>query len=241
MMASSSRSKCINDPDSFCYVCGCYALLHQRRKISEFVRSAYKAYFDIPLGDQDKKWAPHTVCHNCEESLRDWTKGKRKRLPFGVPMVWREPKDHITDCYFCIVNIKGIGKKNRHRIFYPSITSAIRPIPHSEEIPVPLFSGFAPSEDVSSTSKSEQMLQEFTSDSEESSYAGKQSSALQAFSQAELNDLVRDLALSKKAAELLASRLNEKNLLDSSARVSYFRTREKNFVDFFSENKQFVY
>ena len=24
--------------------------------------------------------------------LRDWTKEKRKGLPFGVPMVWREPK-----------------------------------------------------------------------------------------------------------------------------------------------------
>ena len=109
MMASSSRSKCINDPDSFCYVCSCFALLHQRRKISEFVRSAYKAYFDIPLGDQHKKWAPHTVCHNCKESLRDWTKGKRKRQPFGVPVVWWEPKDHVTDCYQGISAIKLRG------------------------------------------------------------------------------------------------------------------------------------
>ena len=28
-------------------------------------------YFDIKLGDQDKKWATHTVCHICEESLQD--------------------------------------------------------------------------------------------------------------------------------------------------------------------------
>ena len=124
-MASSSRHKCVNSPDSFCYICGCYTLLRQRRNITSFVKRAYKTYFEVPLGDQDKKWAPHIVCHNCEEMLRDWTKGKRKGLPFGVPMVWREPKDHISDCYFCIVNTKGVGKKNRHMVTYPSIPSAI--------------------------------------------------------------------------------------------------------------------
>ena len=83
-MASSSRHKCVNSPDSFCYICGCYALIRQRRNITSFVRCAYKSYFGVPLGDQDKKWAPHIVCHNCEEMLRDWTKGKRKG-PLGFP------------------------------------------------------------------------------------------------------------------------------------------------------------
>ena len=124
-MASSSRHKCVNSPNSFCYICGCYTLLRQRRNITSFVMLAYKTYFEVPLGNQDKKWVPHIVCHNCEEMLRDWTKGKRKGLPFGIPMVWREPKDHISDCYFCIVNTKGIGKKNRHMVTYPSIPSSI--------------------------------------------------------------------------------------------------------------------
>ena len=93
------------------------------------MKRANKAYFQVPLGDQKKNWAPHVVCHNCEEMLRDWRKGKRKGLPFGVPMVWREPKDHLNDCYFCMVNLKGIEKKNRQSISYPSIPSAIRPVP----------------------------------------------------------------------------------------------------------------
>ena len=50
--------------------------LVKRRNILLFVKHAYKAYFQVPLRDQDKKWAPHIVCHNCEEMLRDWMKGK---------------------------------------------------------------------------------------------------------------------------------------------------------------------
>ena len=41
--------------------------------------------------------------------------------------------------------------------------------------------------------------------------------------------------------QLLASRLQEKYLLDHSANVSYFRKRDKIFVTIFSEDKQFVY
>ena len=60
-MASSRRRERKNKPDFFCYVCGCYTLLHQRRNITSFVKRAYKTYFSISLGDQDKKWSSHIV------------------------------------------------------------------------------------------------------------------------------------------------------------------------------------
>ena len=63
----------------------------------------------------------------------------------------------------------------------------------------------------------------------------------QQFSQPELNDLVRDLGLSKNAAEVLASRLQEKNQLSHTTKVSYFRNREQVFVPFFTEENKFVY
>ena len=44
-MASSNRHYCQNKPDSFCYICGTYTFLHQKRDITSFVRRAYKAYF----------------------------------------------------------------------------------------------------------------------------------------------------------------------------------------------------
>ena len=58
-------------------------------------------------------------------------------------MVWQEPIDHVTYCSFCMVNRKGVDKKNRHKISYPSIPSVIRLVPYCEELPVPVFSGFS--------------------------------------------------------------------------------------------------
>ena len=160
-MASSRSRKCKNKADAFCHICGVYTFPRQRRNISLFVKRAYKAYFQVPLGDQAKKWAPHIVCHNCEEMLRYWTKGKRKDLPFGVPMVWREPKEHLTDCYFCLANTKGIGKKNRQNFFYPSIPSAIRPVLYSDEFPPPVFNGFLTAEDEETGSEEKRMEMEY--------------------------------------------------------------------------------
>ena len=45
-------------------------------------------------------------------------------------------KDHITDCYFCMINIKGINRKNKHYAQYPYVPSAIRPISHGPDLPV---------------------------------------------------------------------------------------------------------
>lgn len=108
---ASIRRKCLNSPDSFCYICGSFTVPSQRMNISEFVKRAYLAYFKLKVGDQDKSWAPHNVCKPCVENLRQWTKGRRKQLSFGIPMVWREQKSHVDDCYFCLTKLLGIARK----------------------------------------------------------------------------------------------------------------------------------
>ena len=50
-----------------------------------------------------------------------------------------------------------------------------------------------------------------------------------------------DLGLSKNPAEVLVSRLQEKNQLSHTTKVSYFRNREQAFVPFFTEENKFVY
>ena len=52
------------------------------------------------------------------------------------------------------------------------------------------------------------------------------------FDQAELNDLIRDLNLSKDEAELLRSQLKEKNLLNENVRISYYN-QEKDIAKLF--------
>ena len=63
----------------------------------------------------------------------------------------------------------------------------------------------------------------------------------QRFRQEELNDLVRDLNLSKAASELLALRLNDKNFLEKRTKITFYRIREKNLLPFFSQENNLVY
>jgi hypothetical protein len=55
--------------------------------------------------------------------------------------------------------------------------------------------------------------------------------------QGDLNDLVRDLNLSKKQSELLGSRLREWYHLHINTKVCFFRNRQDEFKSFFSQKK----
>ena len=119
----------------------------------------------------------------------------------------------------------------------------IRPVLHSDEFPPPVFNGFLSSEDEETGSEEERKDMEYKktdTESEDSSTESKKA-VPQLFNQSELNDLVRDLNLSKQAAEILASRLSEKHVLHSSAKVSFYRKRDELFLPYFKEEKQLVY
>ena len=231
----SNTRKCMNSPDVFCYICGEYTLRENRRPITDFVERAYLAYFGIKLGDQERYWAPHRVCKQCTEHLRQWTIGTRKSMGFGIPMIWREPKNHIDDCYFCALNLSGINRKNRNTLKYPNLDSARRPVSHCEELPVPIFSVFPPIDSLSTTHENSS-----PEDNNEDPDFSVDSSP-QLFSQLELNDLVRDLDLFKNSSELLASRLNDKNVLEDSVRITFYRSRHEEFLPFFTKENELVY
>ncbi|CAD6221956.1 GSCOCG00011665001-RA-CDS, partial [Cotesia congregata] len=144
-------------------------------------------------------------------------------------MIWREQINHIDDCYFCCTNVKGFNARNKNKIVYANVTSATRPISHGPNIPVPLPISISY---LSSTS-SEQNLQ-----SQESNKNFKPIlNQPQKFTQGELNDLIRDLGLSKESAQLLGSRLHTKNLLAPNTLFAWYRKREKEFVTFFSQKE----
>ena len=241
-MMASPRRKCLNSPDLFCYICGEYTITHQRRNIDDFVKKAYQAYFGLKLADQDKHWAPHIVCSKCVETLRNWTKGNR-HMQFGIPMVWRIPQNHHDDCYFCAVKVAGITTKSKHSVTYPNLPSALQPIPHSDTLPVPVFTKF-PTIDSEDDTDPENATEDPDFDAttcNTPSPTTKRKNTVRLFDQEQLNDLVRDLDLSKQNSELLASRLQERGMLDTATNASYYRSREKEFVSYFKEDDSFFY
>ena len=224
--------RCVNHPDSFCYICGEVTLKKQRKCFTPFIKKCYELYFGCKVGDQERNWAPHVCCNTCVKRLSDWSRGSR-HMNFAVPMIWREPKDHVTDCYFCLTDISGIGSKSKHTVTYPNLPSAMRPVPHSEELPVP-----QPPENIHLTDEEEEYeptehdVEDVTHDP--TFEASGSSSYPHLITQGDLNDLVRDLNLSKRQAELLGSRLNGWNLLDKETKVCFYRDRHDEFKQFFS-------
>jgi hypothetical protein len=52
-------------------------------------------------------------------------------------MLWREQKDHFTDCCFRLTKIDGHISKTKHTIVYSNIPSALRPVEHDVSLPIP--------------------------------------------------------------------------------------------------------
>ena len=58
------------------------------------------------------------------------------------------------------------------------------------------------------------------------------SAKLKPFSQDQLNDLVRDLSLSKESSEILASRLGEHGILDLKIKITFYHDRDDLLIRF---------
>ena len=145
-------------------------------------------------------------------------------MPFAIPRTWREPTNHLNDCYFCMVDVSHYRKsKDKRSIVYPSIPSSIAPVPHCLPIPEPPTLEL-PS--CASTSSEEDTDADFceASTSEEPHFPN----------QHEMDDLIRDMGLTNESAQLLTSRLKEWNLLDPTCKVSKYRKRHLSFARFFT-------
>ncbi|XP_077148844.1 uncharacterized protein LOC143809685 [Ranitomeya variabilis] len=164
-------------------------------------------------------------------SAKGWYRGEKRAMKFAIPRIWRQPIDHSSNCYFCMVDpAKCRTGKNVPQIIYPDIPSSIAPAPHCPEMPVPTPSKRdQPSSGKSCKSDSEEDIGDqdyvFTDAVEERSpYFPNQK---------DVNDLIRDLGLTKSNAEFLTSRLKQWNLLDESMQVTDQRKPHQTFCNFF--------
>ena len=130
---------CVDSADNFCYICSEVTFARQRKAITAIVRKVHHVYFRCKIGDQDKSWAPHICCRKCATNLSQCLNGKRHAMPLAIPMVWREPSNHTTDCCFCMAPpvSGGIMKKKKWTVVYPNIPSALHAVLHGEGISIP--------------------------------------------------------------------------------------------------------
>ena len=128
-------------------------------------------------------------------------------------MVWREQKDLVTDCYFCLTNVQGHSHKTRKNIQYLDLPSAIQPVQHSVDLLIPMPPASLPILDKESLTCSK---------SSGADFEPCQSKGMPNLITLEvLYDLVWDLNLSKGKSELLGSCLQQWNLLSPGAEVSF--------------------
>ncbi|XP_076365832.1 uncharacterized protein LOC143254555 [Tachypleus tridentatus] len=190
----------------YSFVCGQF--IKTRAKTYSVTASAkmyeaYKAYFGMPVGDQDKPWAPHFTSEHCKKTLEGWYRGEKRAMKFTIPRFWREPTDHLSNCYFCMVDpSKRRASKNASVIMYQDLPSSIAPVRHCPELPVPTppERKQPPSEE---SSKSEEEVDVEDPDYNFRDAAGDKNPYYP--NQRDLNDLIRDLGLTKSNAELLTS------------------------------------
>ncbi|KYN11115.1 hypothetical protein ALC57_16739 [Trachymyrmex cornetzi] len=137
-------------------------------------------------------------------------------------------------CKSCVEVLRSCTNKNF--IKYPNVPSVTKPTPRSsmDPLPVPQKSG---------TSQKNFQYEEQASNEDNNVMYDLDSleTTPRLYDQAALNDLVRDLDLSKEKAELLGSRLKKRNLLLPKTSFSWYRSREKEFSRFFIEEDSLVF
>jgi hypothetical protein len=213
LLATVMPRDCVNSAVNFCYICGEVTLAREIKAITAIVKKAYHLCFGCKIGDQDKSWAPHIWCRKCATNLSQWLNGKRHVMPFAVPLVWREPSNHATDCYLCMVPpvSGGITKKKKCTIVYPNIPLLSVQFRTAKEFPFPNLRKNLPSIQTTRTKASRPRGYPEPPVSTAPHVSHGRSSAPQPriITRDELSDLVRDLELSKTKAELLGSRLKQ--------------------------------
>lgn len=206
--------KCNKSSDNFCYICGLFVPIANRRSINELVRNHYSSYFAIEIQNQDACWVPHSVCSSCKLSLDRWSRNAG-HMNFGRPMMWRDPVNHETNCYICLTDVVGLSGRKRHNVKYATVNSVSLPVPHSEDLPIPL-SPFMDTPELPDDEEGDEEIDvcfvEDRPEIDDPLYI-PDTEQPHPLTQGDLNDLVRDLYLTKSASELLASRLQQWSLL----------------------------
>lgn len=241
----NTLNKCRKRLSVLCYVCGLFTpkpkqvQLKNNSKIKEW----YKRHFRIAV-HKDCIYVPGQICINCYTMLRE--QRKHRNVP-SSPMMWERPDEDHSNCYACLIpSLVGFKWSTRKYIKYPEFptTNSKQPVydkeqpaieldrPLTESLPDPVRSNPVPLTSMSSLS-SQSSIEDRDEDYIPPSKK-KVAAPLKPFGQPSFNDLVRAIKIPPKTAELLGSRLQERNFVN--ANITYLRT-ETSFSDKFSNTE----
>lgn len=209
--------------NNFCYVCGLLVDKNHRFELrtNKTVVEAFNLFSKCSY--VESAWyEPEYICSVCCTTLKKWKTGKCDdlRLPFVTPMVWHYQIYHKPeDCYFCQTKITGHHHKTRHLIKYADVLTVSKPVARGEQ-------------DQSTTGKNPanfpESSNEPTDEGNDEPYipTGAIGAERHFVSNQDYRDLVRDLELSLRQTEILASRLKQWNIVDSDFKVTSARDRD---------------
>lgn len=130
-------------------------------------------------------------------------------------MIWMHPVNHATECYFCICKPFGFGDKKKW--IYPTVSTRGFGLRTTFTVPLSL----------------QKQRSENTEDKcEMNEYEIERNPRL--FSQSDVDDLVRELELTKHKAQLLVSRLKERCFLEPNVKSTIYRKRHEKFATYYS-------
>ena len=144
-------------------------------------------------------------------------RGSRKCMPFAIPRIWREPTNHHDNCYFCMADISilfiqaylhplHLSTMAQNCLFLNLQQRMLHHQPHRKMTMLIL------------------RLTLINCSSKDPHFPN----------QDELDDLSRDLGLTKAKTEILPSSLKEWNLLARSCKISKPRKRHVTFANFYT-------
>ncbi|GFU94688.1 uncharacterized protein TNCV_901391 [Trichonephila clavipes] len=169
----------------------------------------------------------HVSARTISRRLNKFGLFKRKLVPC-IPLQPRHRRERLRW-------LQGFNLKNRKNISYPTIIlSAIRPVPHGPDLPIPSLP-----DTLDNILDDLDQISHISSDSDDGYDPGTNDPEL--FSQSDLYDLARDLGLPKDTAEVLRSKLKERHLLNSGVSFSWYRFRENEFVSLFTQEGDLVF
>ena len=95
--ATRRSHNCQQDTDNFCYVCGNFEIVKNRRKFSEANKDLYFKCFNMSIVEEDKPSVPNSICCTCLTMMNRFEKTKTSKfLKFAVPTYGEDQDLKVT-------------------------------------------------------------------------------------------------------------------------------------------------